>query len=881
MAIAFDADSNVASGTGKLSWGHTFASGAKGFIVAVTQLGGAGADQVEKVLCDGVAMTRVKAAQLTTGGEQGVVYLYFLGEGLPTGAKTIEVLVTGNAPKRATGTSVTAATKTEVVASEQLLNDSLANPSFNLAIPEGRAAFVLGALVSGHELASNVTPNGSYTQILEYEGGASFEVGNHVRRTSNSTGGSTSISWTATAENVCAAALAISESADITITAPAATATAGAVGPVPQIELAPPAAASSASAPAPTPGVSLEPPAAASSASAPAPEVGPILTIEAPAAQATAAAPAAEPGISLEPAAAPASASAPAPLVESDTPEYVRIAVRQEYPPDKLAVRIDPPNGAPSRWAADEHLTENVIADLRLVDEMPGGDKEMTGVLARDPRTSWPDLAPYSDVTVYGPGGEVVWQGRLDKAPESDGEHMAISPAAVGGQAALDDDKAMIGPAFIDTDLSKWGEPSTERRKKLVEANVQLAATTATGWQGAGEDLPGILFDFSAVTSDSGTVQAGEVWNDAGGDLIGRILYFYKTLKAYDSSTSSQWLDAALLASDDSASGPFTEGENHHQSTNSSPPAEVASSAKRYAVLKSRHLTGASGSQMNALHGWLAPKLIGDHELPLQGTWPNVGYTVSPMLAHAIPLYTSLTADPEDLEDLGYIIQQAWFSDPGPMSQVVQELTKYELLDWFVRGSRFYLKQPGTYGRRWQAYAGPSGLQEQGLDASRLWREILVTYQDVDGSTRTVGPPGSGAMVEDPGLEITDPDHPAVRAGITRRDRLDLRGISTPARAIEAGEIWLREANQLSRSGSATLSDYAMDDRGIFRPVSQLRAGDLIRFPDAADTSYRKVVRRAHEDVTKTVAADLDAPPDGLQALLERMQAAIQTLALS
>lgn len=571
--------------------------------------------------------------------------------------------------------------------------------------------------------------------------------------------------------------------------------------------------------------------------------------------------------------------SLPLLLGQGQIPE--RIAVTREYPPDKLAVQIDAPGGGRSRWAADEHLVENVIADLRLVDEMPGGDKEMSGFLARDPRSSWPDLAPYSEVTVYGAGGEVVWQGRLDKAPESDGERIAISPAAVGWQAALDDDKAIIGPGFISRDLSQWGEPSVQRRRDLLAGSVKLDVSASNGWQGSGETAAGVSFDFNSITSEAGKHDRGEVYFGDGSVDLGALLYHFVRLAG---GAGTEWFTRGDLVEKDYGDDLLNSGPNHQANTNSSAYERVDASGpgRRYARLTSQRTeAGAGGAELGDLHSWQHPIVLGDHGLPLQGTYPEVGFTVSQMLAYAIPRYTDLEASPSDLEDSGYVIQQAWFSDPGPMSQVVAELTKYELLDWFCFGKRFQLRFPGTYGRKWQAYAGPSGLQEQGLDGSRLWREIVVTYQDVNGSTRTVGPPGSGATVEDPALEITDPDHPAVRAGMTRKDRLDLRGISTPARAIEAGKIWLREANLLSRSGSATLSDYAMDDRGVFRPVSRLRAGDEVRFPDAADTSYRKVVRRSYEDVAKTVSVDLDAPPDGLQALLERMQADIQNLALS
>jgi hypothetical protein len=553
-----------------------------------------------------------------------------------------------------------------------------------------------------------------------------------------------------------------------------------------------------------------------------------------------------------------------------------RIAVTQEYPPDKLAWRVDPPQGAPSRWAADEALAENVCEDIQLADDMPGGDKEGTCVLARNPRTPWPDLTPYSNCSVYGPGVEEVGCYRLDKAPESDGDRMAISPAAVGWRNALEDDKAIIGPGFIDRDLSKWAAAAAGLRVALPSWN-----TSAT---------PNVIPDASGLPAISMTSQ-GEIANIFWGlfyDSLGvRVGGLSGTLERVGVGThaSDANVSAGVFGHDDDLGNG---GVELLSDISGGGDFSTAVPDKRVVDLWMLYANGPAGA-VGVEYGFRLKNLIvtGPHGLAPQGAFPRVGFTASQMLGYAIPEYTPLIADPEDLEDSGYIIEQAWFSDPGPISQVVQELTKYELLDWFVfGGKRFQMRFPGTYGRRWQAYAGPSGLQEQGLDASRLWQRIVVSYQDVDGSTRTVGPPGSGAMVEDAGLEISDPDHPAVKAAeaygpnFNRKELLGLKGISSPSRAIEAGERWLAEANLLSRSGSCTLSGYVMDDRGIYRPVSQVRAGDLIRFPDAGDTSYRKVVQRNYAHSNRTTSLALDAPAEGIAALLERMQADIQSLGL-
>ena len=546
-----------------------------------------------------------------------------------------------------------------------------------------------------------------------------------------------------------------------------------------------------------------------------------------------------------------------------------RIAVTRELPLVRHAVRIEPPNGAPSRWAADEHLAENVIQDLKWSGELNGGAKEATGTLARNPRVSWPDLGAFSEFVIYGPGADELWRGRLDKASESDGDRMSIDASAVGHKAALEDIKGIV-LGFIDGDLGKWNGPSTQRKRDGLEkygwgwTNGNLSQ----GFQDKGAAVPSLLFEFSEWSSS--VAEVIEAWYYGGGVDIGSVLYDFIVPRAGGTDSINNQM---YVATDDEAHG-ATEGVNHKRTAVSQQARVAPGPSFKYALFQSAmllaELTGISGGDT---YGVANPKVIGSQGLTLQGTWPDIGFTAKQMIASAVSQFTYLEVDEDGLEDDGFVIPQAWFSDPTTMLAVVEELTKYGLLDWFVRGRKFHLRFPGTYGRRWQAYAGPSELKEQGLDASRLWRSIVVRYQDVDGSTRSVGPPGSGAMVEDAGLEIIDPDHPAVRAGLTRQDILDLGGIATQAQAIATGERWLEQANLLSRSGSCTLTYYVMDDRGVLWPTSKVQEGDEVRFPDAHDTSYRRIVAYEYTDASKSSSVTLDAPKESITALLERFNA--------
>jgi hypothetical protein len=406
--------------------------------------------------------------------------------------------------------------------------------------------------------------------------------------------------------------------------------------------------------------------------------------------------------------------------------------------------------------------------------------------------------------------------------------------------------------------------------------------SASSGWQGDGESPPALTFDFRGTIAENGKTDRGEAWFYGGGAAIGRLLYHYSRLVGPQFLTP--WETQARLSTDDVATT-VDSGTDHDGTTNANvyEVLEATADDRRYAmVTSSRAETGEGGGELTEYDAWQYPKIIGVDDLELQGTWPEVGFTAAQMLEQAIPRFSYLNIPADGLESDGFVIPQAWFGEGTDLASIVKELTKYELLDWFVlNGKVFEIRRPGTYGRRWQAYSGPSNLREAGLDGSRLWRSIVVRYQDVDGTTKTVGPIGSGAEVETTALEITDPDHPAVKAGIIRKDVLDLQGAAVLGIAEAAGERWLQDANELDRSGSADLTGHVMDDKGIFRPVSQVQPGDHIRFPDASDTSYRKIVAAQKDHDNRSCNVTLDAPPEGVQALLERFQASLVPIAIS
>lgn len=210
MTIAFDTTSNVAVSTGNLSWTHTPVGTPKGVIVLISQNAAAG-DQVTSVTYGGVSMTEVAGSPLAKnlGDEDGALYGYFLGTGIPTGAQTVFVTVSVATNRRAVCYTVTAATDTEVEDTTATDLNAVANPSVNVTLG-GTGAFVAGVMHSGQDDITSIASAAGCTDVLEHDHGSTCSVWN--RRTNIETGsGNFAVGWTATIEDSGILAVAIRE----------------------------------------------------------------------------------------------------------------------------------------------------------------------------------------------------------------------------------------------------------------------------------------------------------------------------------------------------------------------------------------------------------------------------------------------------------------------------------------------------------------------------------------------------------------------------------------------------------------------------------------------------------------------------------------------
>lgn len=546
----------------------------------------------------------------------------------------------------------------------------------------------------------------------------------------------------------------------------------------------------------------------------------------------------------------------------------------REKPPLRQTIVATTPSGKHYRWAEDEPRAENVFGDLRYSDSMPGGYERMSCSLPRKEGMASADLDRLTTINIYGAGGERDGEYRLEEAPRGSGDRVVISPEAVGWVAALDDDKS-AREIYVGRDLSRWGEPSTQRKLNLIAAGVDAASGSFSVTPDPSSGFPSLIFQIDRLSTPP--AEFVEAWWHGPGVEITTVYAEFDAMQGL--SASAQW-DNQIVASDDDVGTTTTllldaDGVDVAGAYYAGIPADRPYLVARFGF------TGTFTGDGPWIGAFKRLAVYGRHGLPAVGLVPQDpgGVLASDVVRHAVQKWAPLlNVGPDSIRPSSYGIGHLAFLDMTTASEIVRQASRFELPYWAVWDEREFVWDPNrTPRKRWRARVGPAQLRQTGQSVQRLWESIVVEYRDMDGSTRTVGPPGSGADTEDSLLKDPDPDNPANRLGMVKRDKL-VTGTATPGGAIQVGRIFLEESKLLDTSGSATLVGYVEDDRGVLYPYTRVRSGDVIAFTDAADTSERRIVHSEKVRAERACHIDLDAPPKGLEQLLERLDAELVPL---
>jgi hypothetical protein len=559
----------------------------------------------------------------------------------------------------------------------------------------------------------------------------------------------------------------------------------------------------------------------------------------------------------------------------------------REAPPLRLGLEITGLGGGAFRWGLDDHDASDVPNDLSFSTTMPGGFDQASCRLARRPSYDYPDLQEFETVTIRGVGGDIAWQGRLESVPRSSGQQMSITPGMVGWQAHLDDDKSarMI---YVDIALANWGAISVQRKLALLgglpawdpeDASVQPDPTTGN---------PSVV---THLTGPWSRPRTSEAWYDTRGLPIGSVYYAWNKGSTVD-ATDTAWGWYVVLCSNDLTAGDTT--ANLRGAGPGTGTVTASTSTRQFAAVLQQDSWNVGGGSdgVDYFINWSCLAVYGRHGLTKRGSGganTAPGLYASDIIGHAVstwaPKLATSRAGVSTITGTSFAIPSCVFVDPTTVSAIITEACRYDLHDWWVdegagSGPTFNLATRAGHGRDWIARVGPAGLSETGPQASQISNSVIVRFRDVVGATRSVGPPGSGADTTNASLADTDPDNLATVAGLTRRAVLDMGIVSTPAGALKIGQAFLTEQALLSTAGQASIVGHVQDASGTAFPAWMIRGGDRISFVDAHDTTSRRVVKTNYSDATKTNQIDLDAPPQGLDALLARLGAVLTPLGL-
>lgn len=452
---------------------------------------------------------------------------------------------------------------------------------------------------------------------------------------------------------------------------------------------------------------------------------------------------------------------------------------------------------------------------------------------------------------------------------------MSVGPVAEGWIAHLQDDST-AAEIYRSVDLNEWIDPSRTRLELL-----KTLGFPNTGSFEVASDPSSALPSLRLKVEDSWTsptIPICEVWLDAGPGLgIARVYTDF----AGDANTNFVlvWFSAETANATSEASADL------FAASAGTITAEPVS--RRFFGWQWRYSTtsaGSDGSEFTCDLRRLA--VYGNHGLAPRGTEPEAGLYASDVIANSLsrwaPALNFTTGPNGSLRSTANVIAHLCFKEQTTPLAILEACNAFESKLYAVWENRtFYYYDWGDVGRRWRARVGPTELSETGPSTERLRNGVKVRFQDVDGSSKTAGPIGSGCDIEDEALEDRDPENPANKRGIRMwGETIDLGIVTVDSEAVRVGGLILQRLKETDRSGQAKLVGTCIDDKGVLRPAWQVRAGDLITFVDAADTSERRIIRTDYDDGTKTNTITLDAPPDGVPDLLAQLGVGIADLGI-
>lgn len=537
-----------------------------------------------------------------------------------------------------------------------------------------------------------------------------------------------------------------------------------------------------------------------------------------------------------------------------------------------LTCRLDLDDGRSWVFGPEAKDPGDIPNEISWGTQNPGGFGDASITLTRPPWVTAQDAPLLARAQITGPGGELMYQGRVTGTPQIDATNIKID--LEGLIKALSDDESFrfLG---VHNDITAWSGPSIQRQGYLADLGV-IASSEG-----------GVVFDAEDLSALSTTLTLpfigpidSELWLHIDGMTIETLVGSWKR-GPHVSGTDPDMHWQAHLADTDAAVtistsdlaglGPGTFEVN-------------GDGSQGYAALTFVYDSAVAGFDGIQFILYWVPSAFGTHglthrQLP-DGRW---GLLDSDIIKYAVAQVGAIPVDQTAI-DSGATIDQGGFIVPhvvhtGTISALIELITAYggpsgRLNDWGVYES-FFWRPPG-WGRTWRARRSresePSG---PGPTVQNQCTGIVVMYTDGAGRSMSVGPPGSDADFTTSRLADTSPLNIAQRSQDGKIKLLEV-GITDQPGAVNIGVAALTEANAETRSESLSMTGSVFDDAGNEAHVADVRACDYVVIEDDGDIAapiVQPIVSTTYDHGAETLTANIGSPSHAVEAMLAQLTA--------